>query len=284
MVGTFGFGSGSGTDASTAVLHASTHVSGGTDAITGLAYLTASGSQTFSNAIVLGAGATITTGGLTVSSGNVTLTSGSLTMSGTLSASGLSISGSTTIYGSLGGLTTITTSSSASVGGALVVYAGSSLYGGATLSTGNFTVTAGKIIMNGAAPEIDFSGAASGSGNIRVNGTNGFKFLKSDGTTILSMAAAGDISHSGFISATGYVSGQYLTPTGLTGAVATTRNVGGVASVAPTTGSFNVGDWVVSRSGAIYVCTVAGAPGTWITIGASGSTTVLNKTFLLMGG
>lgn len=283
MVGTFGFGSGSGTDASTAVLHASTHVSGGTDAIAGLAYLTASGSQTFSNAIVLGAGATITTGGLTVSSGNVTLTSGSLTLSGTLSASALAISGATTIYGSLGGLTTITTSSNASIGGTLSVSGTSTLSGATTLSAGNFTITAGKMIMNGAAPEIDFSGAVSGSGNIKVNGTNGFKFLKSDGTTILSMAAAGDISHSGFISAIGYVSGQYLTPTGLTGAVATTRNVGGVASVAPTTGSFNVGDWVVSQSGAIYVCTVAGAPGTWITIGASGSTTVLNKTFLLMG-
>lgn len=283
MVGTFGFGSGSGTDASTAVLHASTHVSGGTDAITGLAYLTASGSQTFSNAIVLGAGATITTGGMTVTSGNVTLTSGSLTMSGTLTAGGLAITGSTTIYGSLAGLTTLTTSSSASVGGALIVYAGSSLYGGATLSTGNFTITAGKMAMSGADPEIDFSGAASGSGNIRVNGTNGFKFLKSDGTTIFSMAAAGNISHSGFISATGYVSGQYLAPTGLTGAVATTRNVGGVVSAAPSTGSFNVGDWVVSQSGSIYVCTVAGAPGTWTTIGATTVATSLNKHFLLMG-
>jgi hypothetical protein len=151
------------------------------------------------------------------------------------------------------------------------------------LSSGNFTVTTGKMAMNGAAPEIDFSGATSGSGNIRVNGTNGFKFLKSDGSTILSMAAVGDISHSGFLAATGYVSGQYLVPTGLTGAVATTRNVGGVVSAAPSTGSFNVGDWVVSQSGSIYVCTVAGAPGTWTTIGATTVATSLNKHFLLMG-
>src|SRR5438477_8414128 len=55
-----------------------------------------------------------------------------------------------------------------------------------------------------------------------------------------------------------------LAPTGLTGATQVTRYVGGVATVAPTTGTFAVGDFVISRNGKIFVCTVAGTPGTWV--------------------
>jgi hypothetical protein len=51
---------------------------------------------------------------------------------------------------------------------------------------------------------------------------------------------------------------------GLTGAVSATRYVGGTATVAPTTGTFAVGDFVISQNGAIWVCTVAGTPGTWV--------------------
>lgn len=53
-------------------------------------------------------------------------------------------------------------------------------------------------------------------------------------------------------------------PTGLTGSVSATRYVGGTASVAPTTGLHAVGDWVVTATGRIFVCTVAGTPGTWV--------------------
>src|SRR5437764_3579970 len=55
-----------------------------------------------------------------------------------------------------------------------------------------------------------------------------------------------------------------VAPTGLTGAVQVTRYVGGVSTVAPTTGTFAVGDFVVSRNGKMFVCTVAGTPGTWV--------------------
>jgi len=51
---------------------------------------------------------------------------------------------------------------------------------------------------------------------------------------------------------------------GLTGAVSATRYVGGTATVAPTTGTFAVGDFVISQNGAIWVCTVLGTPGTWV--------------------
>jgi len=61
-------------------------------------------------------------------------------------------------------------------------------------------------------------------------------------------------------------------PLALTGATGATRYVGGNASGAPLTGTFAVGDHVVNADGSIFVCTVAGSPGTWVdtaTIGPS---------------
>jgi hypothetical protein len=63
------------------------------------------------------------------------------------------------------------------------------------------------------------------------------------------------------------VSGQYFAPSGLTGATAASRYVGATASGAPGSGTFAVGDYVIDQSGAIWVCTVAGSPGTWVKLG-----------------
>lgn len=52
-------------------------------------------------------------------------------------------------------------------------------------------------------------------------------------------------------------------PAGLVGAIAATRYVGATASGAPATGTFAVGDFVITQAGAILICTVAGTPGTW---------------------
>jgi len=52
---------------------------------------------------------------------------------------------------------------------------------------------------------------------------------------------------------------------GLTGAVAATRYVGGTTNGAPTAGTFAVGDFIVDQTASIWVCTVAGTPGTWAT-------------------
>ena len=51
--------------------------------------------------------------------------------------------------------------------------------------------------------------------------------------------------------------------TGLTGATAASRYVGGTTSGAPTSGTFAVGDFVVDQSATIWVCIAAGSPGTW---------------------
>jgi hypothetical protein len=71
--------------------------------------------------------------------------------------------------------------------------------------------------------------------------------------------------------------GQGL-PLGLTGAVADTRYVGGTTTLAPTTGTFAVGDYVVTADGHIWVCTTAGSPGTWTDISGTGVADILDLT------
>lgn len=55
--------------------------------------------------------------------------------------------------------------------------------------------------------------------------------------------------------------------TGLTGATSGARFVGATASGSPASGTFSVGDYVVDQSGQMWVCTVAGSPGTWVGVG-----------------
>lgn len=62
-------------------------------------------------------------------------------------------------------------------------------------------------------------------------------------------------------------------PLGLTGATAATRYVGATASGAPASGTFLVGDFVIDQTGAVYVCTVAGSPGTWTAVSGGGAAT-----------
>jgi hypothetical protein len=57
--------------------------------------------------------------------------------------------------------------------------------------------------------------------------------------------------------------GQGITATGLTGATAASRYVGATASGAPASGTFVKGDFVIDQTGAVWICTAAGTPGTW---------------------
>lgn len=70
------------------------------------------------------------------------------------------------------------------------------------------------------------------------------------------------------------VLGQPAGPGGLTGSVAAARFVGGTASGAPTTGAHLVGDFVIEQTGKVYICTVAGTPGTWVQAGSGPSLTI----------
>jgi hypothetical protein len=65
------------------------------------------------------------------------------------------------------------------------------------------------------------------------------------------------------------VSAPSLTATGLTGAINASRYAGAVNGAAPASGSFLVGDYVIDRTyGGMWICTVAGSPGTWRSLGA----------------
>lgn len=76
-----------------------------------------------------------------------------------------------------------------------------------------------------------------------------------------------------------------LLVTGLTGATTPVRIVGGTASGAPVTGTFSVNDVVVAANGTLFICTVAGTPGTWVQVsGAGGGGSFAPEALFWMGG
>ena len=42
--------------------------------------------------------------------------------------------------------------------------------------------------------------------------------------------------------------------------------------------AFEVGDFVIARNGSIWICTVAGTPGTWAEVGAAAATAAVTVT------
>jgi hypothetical protein len=63
---------------------------------------------------------------------------------------------------------------------------------------------------------------------------------------------------------------QGMAPSGITGATAVSRYVGGVTGAHPSTGTFQVGDWAADRDGGFWTCTAAGSPGTWVQTSGTG--------------
>jgi len=80
------------------------------------------------------------------------------------------------------------------------------------------------------------------------------------------------------------ISQEAIGATGLPGATAASRHAGATASGAPTSGTFAVGDFIVDQSGAMWVCTVAGTPGTWQLSGVSVNENIAGKNFIINGG
>ncbi len=62
---------------------------------------------------------------------------------------------------------------------------------------------------------------------------------------------------------TGITTAPEFSASGLTGAMAASRYVGGTTTGPPTSGTFAVGDFVVAQDGFMWVCITAGTPGTW---------------------
>lgn len=62
---------------------------------------------------------------------------------------------------------------------------------------------------------------------------------------------------------TGIATWPRFAASGATGATSNSRYVGATSSGPPLSGTHNVGDFVIDRSGQIWICTTAGTPGTW---------------------
>lgn len=102
-----------------------------------------------------------------------------------------------------------------------------------------------------------------------VNASSYWTFTTAAAVTLgsTSLAFGRDILASSSVA--GEISAVDFYPTGLTGATSTSRYVGGTASVAPSTGTFAVGDYVISQIGTLWICTVAGSPGGWTQVNGS---------------
>lgn len=114
----------------------------------------------------------------------------------------------------------------------------------------------------------DANGRVRLGGSLVADGTQDFENLHLTGDLVVD----GDAS-AATLAVAGLVAGQAFDPAGLTGATAATRYVGGTLAAAPILGPYLVGDFVVTNTGKIFVCTVAGTPGTWVDVaaGAGGS-------------
>lgn len=86
------------------------------------------------------------------------------------------------------------------------------------------------------------------------------------------LSGLGDDDHTQYLLADGTRQADYIDVSGLTGATDASRYVGATTSGAPASGTFTVGDFVITQDGNVYVCTTAGSPGTWTQVGAAAAT------------
>lgn len=107
--------------------------------------------------------------------------------------------------------------------------------------------------------EISVDGAVGDPETIEVGGP----IVPADGGDVTSRAPIASPTFTGVAAAPAF------SVSGLTGSVAASRYVGATASGAPAAGAHLKGDWVIDQTGKIWICTVAGTPGTWVS--ASGS-------------
>jgi hypothetical protein len=119
------------------------------------------------------------------------------------------------------------------------------------------------------------------AGGAPVTGVSASSPLSSTGTTTPTIS----LDPNAAISQNNTITGKVLAVNGASGAVSPTRYVGGTPNVAPTSGTWQAGDFVVTQTGKIYVCTAAGTPGTWTQVGGlSGVTSVSVNSPLTVAG
>lgn len=91
--------------------------------------------------------------------------------------------------------------------------------------------------------------------------------MRTDGTNLLIEHSADDgetYSTVNTVTSAGTTTTNGAVGAGLTGTAA--RFVGGTGSAAPDAGTWQVRDFCIGVDGKVYVCTVAGTPGTWVAV------------------
>ena len=148
----------------------------------------------------------------------------------------------------------------------------------------------------------DVTGASSANTVVKINGSPlGTTIGATTGYALIwngSAWAPGAITASGvtsFNTRTGAVvpaNADYLAVAsgGLTGATNATRYVGGTANGAPASGTFAVGDFIIDATASVWICVVAGTPGTWassisnhVTLRSATATAKYNEITLFTG-
>ena len=123
--------------------------------------------------------------------------------------------------------------------------------------------------MQGAYNDAHTNGGAVwlGSSSIKMNSalTGGYtNVVFFSAGAVLTGAGASSVTPIVNINLTGFLTAPFMQATGLTGATAASRWVGCTTSGSPITGTFSIGDWITTQDGKVFICTVAGSPGTWV--------------------
>src|SRR5581483_8638296 len=136
--------------------------------------------------------------------------------------------------------------------------------GSGTFVTGDWVIDqSGKVwICTAGGSPGTWGNAGSSSGVSTFNSRSGAVSPTTGDYTAAQVTNAADKSSSSTQAFTGKISSPAFIAS-MTGATAAARFVGGTASGAPVTGTFAVGDFVIDQTGIIWICTIAGTPGTW---------------------
>jgi hypothetical protein len=166
----------------------------------------------------------------------------------------LHIQATTDAHGLSGGASFVGTSTTQTLTNKTISGASNTL---TNIPAANVTGTFSSVTVTGAATV----GSVVSSG--AVSGTTGTFSGAVSATTLTGTGAVSGTTLTG----TSTVQGTDLVPTGLTGATQASRYVGATATGAPSSGTFAIGDFVIARDGAIWICNTAGTPGTWEHVG-----------------
>jgi hypothetical protein len=132
-----------------------------------------------------------------------------------------------------------------------------------TFAIGDFIIDqTGKVWICTAAGSPGAWTQSTGATVTSFNSRSGAVMPISGDYTAAEVTDAADISSSATQIFTGNITAPIVTAGGALGTT-TSRFVGGVNNAAPTIGTYSVGDYAIDQSGALWVCTSAGTPGSW---------------------